>query len=233
MKRLPIIALSGKIASGKDTVASMLTSIFEEEGYELETKRFATHLKRFVANIIGVPIKKLDDQDFKKSYLGPEWNYLVDKYGAEILTDLGENRHWSKKQMTVREILIRIGDGMRKVVHEDIWVNALFSEYREQPVSEYKTCGRGIVRVTPERLQLPNWIIPDMRYRNEKERTEKLGGVTIRINRKDCQYIDHISETGLDNEQFTYVINNNGSLQDLFEQVKAIAHDIRDTKRVY
>lgn len=238
-RRLPIIALSGKIGSGKDLTAAMIQRVFLEEKVEqgqlsaqsipslesltkpqsipyhrmhsmYEVQRFAYKLKAFVASIIGVPVWKLDDQDFKKSILGPEWAYFTPENESYLSGKMFPGT-WSKKNMTVREMLIRIGDGMRNAVHPDIWVNALFSDYKED-------C---------------NWVIADMRYENEKNRIEKLAGVSIRINRKDCVLIDHISETGLDNEGFSYVINNNGSLQELYDQIKAIVNDIRTTKRVY
>lgn len=205
MKQLPIIGVSGKIGSGKDTAASMITSLLREEGIKIDTKRFAFKVKQFVADIIGVHVSKLDDQNFKKSFLGPEWNYLI---------GLDPNSPWDIKQMTVREMLIRIGDGMREKVHEDIWVNALFADYKKN-------------------FFVDNWIIPDLRYPNEKNRIEKLAGVTIRINRPGIEELDHKSEKALDDAKFSYVITNDGSLEDLFEQVKAITYDIRDTKSLH
>lgn len=229
MNTTPLIALSGKIGSGKDTVANIMTDVFHVyHGQYSETRRFAAKLKQFVADITGCPVQKLDDQDFKKSFLGPEWNY----FEKMILNDehplydntlpafneadfppgtMGPHQMTKLTRMTVREMLIRIGDGMRNVVHTDIWVNGLMSDWKGQAP----------------------WIIADMRYMNEKSRVEYLAGYTIRINRDECQRIDHISETGLDNEQFSYVINNNGSLEELAEQVKSIVYDIKRIKGVY
>jgi hypothetical protein len=77
---------------------------------------------------------------------------------------------------------------------------------------------------------LSNWLLSDMRFPNELEGVESRGGITIRVNRHDLfrlGYIDtniqpHPSETALDGAVFGYTINNDGSLEDLLEQVRQI-----------
>ena len=72
-------------------------------------------------------------------------------------------------------------------------------------------------------------IITDMRFPNELEAVKKHNGITIRINRglvertgKMIQGLEHISETVLDDAEFDYVIENNGTIEELIEQVKKI-----------
>ena len=74
-----------------------------------------------------------------------------------------------------------------------------------------------------------NWIITDVRFPNELEAIKKHNGITIRINRgliertgKMIQEPEHISETALDNAKFDYVIENDGTIEELIEQVKKI-----------
>ena len=74
-----------------------------------------------------------------------------------------------------------------------------------------------------------NWIITDMRFPNELEAVKKHNGITIRINRglvertgNMIQEPEHISETALDNYEFTHVISNNGTIEELIERVKEI-----------
>jgi hypothetical protein len=79
---------------------------------------------------------------------------------------------------------------------------------------------------TNELAQNPNWIITDMRFPNEFDALKSRGGITIRINR--VKYIsthsegEHESERALDNHEFDYVINNNGSISDLILKVREI-----------
>jgi hypothetical protein len=222
-----IIGISGKIGSGKDTVATLLQAhqynlrfpfpVSKEEVLSYLDDPTACHyldkmgeaddqmwkqvllakkLKQFVADILGVPVEKLNEQDFKKSDLPVEWNVIVPE------------QFNTKRKMTVRELLIAIGDGMRERVHPDIWVNALFSQY------------------TSEKLK---WIIPDVRYPNEVNRIQKLAGTMIRVNRPGIEMIDHISETGLDNyDRFDFVIENDSDLSSLFDKTKTLLNDINE-----
>lgn len=87
----------------------------------------------------------------------------------------------------------------------------------------------------------PSWIITDCRFKNELEAVKQRGGITIRVERElntcvcvdessklDClvkcknKITNHISETDLDNQKFDYLINNDGSISDLIDKVKAI-----------
>lgn len=75
----------------------------------------------------------------------------------------------------------------------------------------------------------PNWVITDVRFPNEAEAIKEHNGITIRINRglvertgKMIQGPEHISETALDDAKFDYVIENNGTIEELIEQVKKI-----------
>lgn len=227
-----IIGISGKIGSGKDTVAKLLQmhawnkkeilapKVFKyDKDYlishnldlldiypSFSTMRFATKLKQFVADILNIDPVLLDNQDFKMSKLPVEWNKVRNNIDALNI----------KVPMTVREMLIAIGDGMRNCVHPDIWVNALFSQYRP---GEY-------VGTTQVGDRMPSWIIPDMRYPNEKERIEKLEGITIRVERPGIKKLDHISETVLDSAQFDWTIINDKDISILFDQTKMIYDDI-------
>ena len=116
---------------------------------------------------------------------------------------------------------------MRNVIHPDVWVNALFVDYTPNMVGEY----------TPKYPEYPNWIITDMRFPNEMEAVKNRGGITIRVNSNFQRFTDgsymvknktffkeynHVSETALNDAKFDYVIDNNGSIEDLILKVKEI-----------
>ena len=62
-----------------------------------------------------------------------------------------------------------------------------------------------------------------MRFLNEMEAVKKREGITIRVNRNLEESKDQDeSETELDNAEFDYVIENNGTIEELIEKVREI-----------
>jgi hypothetical protein len=121
-----VIGITGYSGAGKDTVGRVIqylnctnvgsTPISEaihaehdwwmEDQSGWEIKKFAGKLKEIASLLTGIPIVKFEDQEFKKTSLGPEWS------------------------MTVREFLQKLGtDGLRTGLHENVWLNALFADY--------------------------------------------------------------------------------------------------------
>jgi hypothetical protein len=74
------------------------------------------------------------------------------------------------------------------------------------------------------------FLIPDLRYKNEAKRIKERGGILVRINRGNLPPIEdpsHISEVDLDNwEDWDYVIDNNGSLEDFKQKIIVLASKI-------
>ena len=80
-----------------------------------------------------------------------------------------------------------------------------------------------------EKLHFKNhcWIISDVRFRNEAQAIKDRGGILIRTIRESDYKSDHPSETSLDNwKEWDYVIDNNGSMEDLQEKVKTILNNV-------
>lgn len=101
---MSMIAISGKMGAGKDTVGSIIQYLTSECGdlnnksyrdYETflaydggsaprqydfhyqsnwEIKKFAVKLKQIVSILTGIPVEDLEKQSVKDSYLGPEWS---------------------------------------------------------------------------------------------------------------------------------------------------------------
>lgn len=213
-----LIGISGKIGHGKDTAAFMLQEIFHQKGIDLVKRQFAGKLKEFVASLIGCSLEQLEDQDFKRSVLAPQWTKtLTDtvgyEYGAPIKGPI-------EKPMTVRDLLISIGHGLRVSTHDALWVNGLFADYTLTAAGGYPEYGinqdGGTVAIGYNTImKYPDWIIPDMRYPNEANRIKEHGGFNIRIQRDSIPSLDHPSETLLDAYNFDLLIVNNSSLDDL------------------
>ena len=100
-----IISITGKIGSGKDTIADII--IQHTPYHDWEIKKFAGKLKVIAEILSGVPKINFEDQEFKKQDMGPEWG------------------------MTYRDLLQKLGtEAMRNGLHENVWVNALFADYK-------------------------------------------------------------------------------------------------------
>jgi hypothetical protein len=73
------------------------------------------------------------------------------------------------------------------------------------------------------KMDLPNWVIADVRFPNEAEAVKEKGGILVRINRDLDVTSDHASETSLDDwEKWDHVVDNNVSKEDLWQQAVSI-----------
>lgn len=229
-----------------------------------EIKKFAYKLKQITALLLGVSVEQLEDREFKEKELGEEWWYWSVYDGIEYKPQYFPTREEAEKRcdevwgsdlyetmikqvkLTPRLILQLLGtEAGREIIHPNIWVNALFSEYNLddgkviEPISE-ENKAKYPIGFAPIKQQYfrepryPNWIITDMRFLNELQAVKDRGGITIRVNRisdEAGQYEvkQHPSETALDNHKFDYVIDNSGSMSSLINKVKEICHEIKIT----
>jgi hypothetical protein len=237
-----IIGINGKIGSGKDTVGKIIQYLTSECGNsnssrhrtyaeflkrgggsnlrnfdqhyvsDWEVKKFAGKLKTTASLLTGIDVEKFEDQEFKKTFLGQEWDYI--EY-------MNNSPRGSITKMTIRELLQKLGtEAMRDGLHTNVWVNALFADYN---------AGYTISPLDVDNQAPDNWIITDMRFPNEMEAVVEKGGLTIRVVRdyalrggpEDPKNI-HPSETALDEAKFDYEIINDGTIEDLIEKVREI-----------
>lgn len=228
---MAIISLTGKLQSGKDLTGKIikcltanysnneiLDAITKKGDYELlpfldesnwEIKKFAAKVKQVASLILGVPVEKFEDNEYKNSYLGPEWDYIKMSDGWVPTYMNPDNRNLEKpaepihNRMTVREFLQRIGtDAMRVGLHENTWVNALFADYKHPhfmygntPYVLQKDGGyqpadinhNGMHKTDMERLGATyhemNWIITDTRFPNELDAIKKHNGIRVKVHR--------------------------------------------------
>lgn len=207
-----IIGISGRIGSGKDTLAKAIqymdwysegdasNLISFEDWYEKilaieaspnggvkhnwQVRKYADKLKDICCMFLGVPRTKFESREFKESILGPEWN-----------------------NMTVREFIQRLGtEGVRNNLHTNAWVNALYADYRKMSDHEHK--GGGMATNGP--AYYPNWIITDVRFPNEAQAVKDRGGLMIRVERPNNPHpvSTHQSETAMDDWEYDMVVTN-------------------------
>jgi hypothetical protein len=237
-----IIGISGKIGSGKDTIGKIIQylisneynkmsyssfCLIEERWYNSnywQIKKFAGKLKQIVSILTGISVEDLEKEDVKNSQLPDYWHKF------------DENNHYLEPD-TVREILQKVGtECMRNNLHSNVWVNALFSDYKiryinqatgkETLIGNYEYYKNGLdTKAEIVTKEEPNWVITDMRFPNELKAVKDRNGITIRVNRYDLIYTTenrHISELALDKAEFDYIINNDSTIEDLIKQVKEI-----------
>jgi hypothetical protein len=186
-----IIGINGYAGSGKDTVGTILQQIDRDSHWEI--KKWAGKLKQVAELLTGIPVEKFEDQEFKKTNLGKQWNDRINN------------------PMSVRDFLQKLGtEGLRDGLHTNTWVNALMADYKCVPADR-----------APNGWDCNNWIITDTRFPNEAQAIKDADGIIIRVTRPGIGPVnDHPSETGLNQWNFDYEIQNDGTLENLINSVK-------------
>lgn len=253
-----IIGISGKKQSGKDTVGLILqyftipknertisiqewleigSTIYKEEiigDKYLPVKKFAAKLKDISSYLLNVPVSNFENEQFKESELPEIWKVFKVKYSDGLCTNTKLFNEFQdaydffiqcvnigflaeepiEYTLSYRDFLIQFGtDGGRDQVHPNIWVYSTFSDYNPNS----------------------NWIISDVRFFNELKFIKKFSNRIIRVDRDAAPKVDTITETQLDNsyQDFDYVIYNNGSIDDLIDNVKLIIENDTELKPLF
>ena len=204
-----IIGVCGFIGSGKDTIADYLVGF---HGYRRDS--FAGTLKDAVAAVFGWDRELLEGRT-------PEaraWREQVDPWWATRL---------DMPNLTPRWVLQYWGTEVcRKAFHDDIWIaalearlsrrsdNTVISDVRfPNEIASIKNAGGKIVWV--KRGELPSWYGVALAANNNPPQpnasSEILAGLGI-----------HVSETAWVGTKFDYEIDNNGTIEQLYEQVKSL-----------
>ena len=207
-----IIGICGFIGSGKDTAADYLVN---SHGFRRES--FANSLKDAVAAVFNWDREMLEGRT-KQSR---EWREQVDPWWSNRL---------NMPNLTPRWILQYWGtDMLRRTFHDDIWIAALENKLRNSQ---------------------DNIVISDCRFPNEIDAIRRQGGKIIWIKRgalpdwynyavdanlgpthigwalgKEYLQRNHIhpSETSWVGTEFDSEIDNNGTVDQLFAQLKSLA----------
>ena len=121
---------------------------------------------------------------------------VVDEYGWDI----------AKSTPEVRRLLQVFGTEVgREMFGSNFWIDQAF-KHIEEP-------GR--------------FVFADVRFPNEADAIKARGGTVIRINRHNLSAVNgHKSEHALDNYMFNHVIYNDGTLDDLANNVFELMHNV-------
>ena len=193
-----IIGVCGFIGSGKDTVADYLVNF-----HAFRRDSFAGSLKDAVAAVFGWDRELLEGRT-KQSR---EWREEKDEW-------------WSNRlgiHITPRHVLQQWGTEVcREGFHDDIWIASVENKLRSTT---------------------DDVVISDCRFPNEVKAIQAAGGKVVRVVRgenpewftlahrephmmhKTYPHV-HASEYSWVNTKFDYVLDNNGSIEDLYKQIK-------------
>jgi hypothetical protein len=204
-----IIGFVGFIGSGKDTAADYLVNF---HGFRRDS--FANTLKDAVAAVFGWDRTLLEGRTKEAR----EWREQVDPWWAERL---------GMPTLTPRWILQYWGTEVcRNGFHDDIWIASVENKMRKttdnivisdvrfpNEIKAIHNAGGKVIWV--QRGELPSWHIMAGKANNgDTFAAEKLKALGV-----------HASETAWVGKDIDYTIQNNSSIDDLFEQIKNLVED--------
>lgn len=201
-----IIGICGLIGSGKDTVADYLVNF-----HEFRRESFASTLKDAVAAVFGWDRIMLEG----RTKAAREWREQVDPWWAERL---------DMPTLTPRWVLQYWGTEVcRKAFHDDIWIASLENKLRNSrdnivisdcrfpnEIASIRNAGGQIIWI--KRGDLPEWY--DIAVRANQ-------GENLAIQQLKIEKI-HASETAWIGTDFDHVVDNQGSIDDLYHRVKSL-----------
>ena len=221
--------MSGLKNVGKDTSAEMLKYLLNTPSFlhfywiykhfkflgnfgKWKVTSFAKPLKEVLSIILGVPVEKFEDRDFKENYCvdfntskihkctDPCVRLLSDKNLSKLIES--DNYHTIKTHtLTIRQCLQYIGTQIcREFISDKIWINAS--------------------------LKGNNLIFSDLRFKKEFEELDYYNSFRVLIERPGCTPGNHASERQImelkAEREFEGYVNNNGTLKDLFYKLKRL-----------
>ena len=167
--------------------------------------------------LIGISGKQRSGKDTVAKYLDNKYGFIRVSF-ANPLKRLAIDYFG----LTPKDVYVRKPDNVRKFLQElgrlgrsidkDFWVKKALSKYNENEL----------------------WVVSDVRYKNEAEAVKNLEGILIRIEadrdirlqRGPLAYENDLSETDLDDYSFDYVIQNNGSIKELYKKIDKIMKEL-------
>jgi hypothetical protein len=224
-----LIAVSRVKGTGKDSVSSMLQyclsvpKMFRQYFFYKNFRKwikpkykriaFADPLKKMLSNLLNISLDKFYIREFKEGCIinisTLEGSWLGEKLSDSKFNKLVKQLDPSlmESNLSLRQLLQYFGtEIMQKYFGKRVWINSTM-----QNRSEYT-------------------IVSDLRFIEEYNAVKEKKGIVIYVNRPNYEFGQHASEREmkelLENDKYDFIIDNNGSIEDLFNQVKNIAKEL-------
>lgn len=209
-----VVIISGKLRSGKDTIAKFMRDYFEEKELTLVHEYFAKRLKEGV----------IKDFAMLKNVVNEQVDTIIRKNNLDhspsikqALLDFkwSDENYFDEKTPITRALLQIYGTEIfRERVNNNHWVDLVIDAINESDEKYF--------------------VLTDARFENEIYRVfdkcKNAEIITLRMERdmvRDKTQAEHPSETGLDDFiGWNYIIDNNGSLEELEAAAKSISDEI-------
>jgi hypothetical protein len=207
-----IIGVCGFIGSGKDTVADYLVNF-----HEFRRDSFAATLKDAVAAVFTWDRELLEGRTKEAR----EWREQVDPWWAERL---------NMPNLTPRLVLQLWGTEVcRKSFHDDIWIASVENKLRSSrdnivisdcrfpnEIRSIKRAGGRVIWV--KRGELPAWYDAALSF-NQGPKNNTSWALSRDLLTRECI---HVSETAWVGTDFDAEIDNNGTIEELYNQIKSL-----------
>jgi hypothetical protein len=214
-----IVGVCGFIGTGKDTIADYLVNI-----HQFRRESFANTLKDAVASVFGWDRELIEG----RTRQAREWREQVDPWWANRL---------GMPELTPRWVLQYWGTEVcRRSFHDNIWIASLENKLRNSR---------------------DDIVISDCRFPNEIKSIKDAGGIVVRVARGPepewypiaaavnagdkhigwslakatlTKYNIHASETAWAGTEFDAVVDNNGTLDHLYQQINDLVLNLQASK---
>jgi len=234
MARKPILlGIHALKKGGKDTTFNFAREWAEWAGYTVAQRGFADEGKLEFARQYFPHMTRAEAVEF--------CNEFKNTGRVKITWGTGEN-HTSLDLDGREPIANLLTEGGRHLHGEDVWVDLLLP-HGETPVGYPKWWESFEYHYQDGPYVADLCGVTDVRFRNEIERVGDLGGVKVKVVRDAATKAvwdeadskgwnsPHDSELGLPNELFDFVLDNNGTLASLGQQVRTMMDVIQVRER--
>lgn len=205
---MPIIGVSGQAGSGKDSFAARLV-----EEHDFVRVALADGMKRIARDVYGFTLEQL--------------------WGPSQMRNAGDRRYLRSDGtfLSPREALQVLGTEWGRACWPNTWVNHTLEVARQVLEGRAYSATSGLEGVIYSGPGRPvGVVVPDVRFENELAAIRAAGGVNVRVKRAGATgqvgIVGHASELeqqSIPDAEFDFVVDNNGTLEQLANAADAIA----------